>query len=129
LELPQLRVTYHHNWFNNCHSRLPSLRFGTAHIYNNVYENGETSGINSRMGAQVLVESNVFTNTRRPIITNLDSDEDGFAVELNNIFNDDLPEITQEGTFTNPPYSYNAEDVNGIESIVKAQAGNTVSFP
>ncbi len=28
-----LHVTYHHNWFYNVNSRLPSLRFGTGHIY------------------------------------------------------------------------------------------------
>jgi pectate lyase len=58
-------------------SRLPSLRFGTAHIWNNLFESAESSGINSRMGAQVLVENNVFKNVAKAIVTNLDSSEDG----------------------------------------------------
>ncbi len=39
----RLRVTLHHNYFLNVGSRLPSLRFGTAHIFNNLYENVPTS--------------------------------------------------------------------------------------
>lgn len=55
-----IRVTYHHNFFYNCNSRLPSIRFGKAHIFNNYYKNCGTA-INSRMGACVRVERNYFT--------------------------------------------------------------------
>jgi pectate lyase len=96
-DVGHLRVTYHNNWFLNVGSRLPSLRFGTAHIYNNVYENVETSGINSRMGAQVLVESNVFSNTKIPLTTDLDSAQEGFAVERDNLWGNSAPIITQPG--------------------------------
>ena len=30
----KLKVTIHHNHFSNLGSRIPSLRFGTGHIYN-----------------------------------------------------------------------------------------------
>lgn len=93
-----LRVTYHHNHWNNVNSRLPSLRFGTGHIYSSCFEDNPTSGVNSRMGAKVLVESNHFKNTRRAIITNLSSDEDGYAVERNNIFDNSDIEITQSSS-------------------------------
>ena len=56
-----IRVTYHHNHFYNCESRLPSIRFGKAHIFNNYYQNSKTA-INSRMGACVRVENNYFEN-------------------------------------------------------------------
>jgi pectate lyase len=125
----KLRITYHNNYFTNTESRLPSLRFGTGHIFNNVYENIATSGINSRMGAQVLVEGNVFDNVKRALVTNLDSAEEGYAVERNNIWRNAAPEITKEGTFTSPPYTYTVEAADKIESIVKAQAGNTIQFP
>lgn len=100
-----LHVTYHHNYWSNINSRAPSVRFGTAHIYSSCYENVPASGVNSRMGATVLVEQNSFTDVRRAVVTNLDSDEEGFAVEKNNIYNDSDIEITQEKDFT-PPYSY-----------------------
>ena len=101
----RLRVTYHHNHWKNVNSRLPSLRFGTGHIYSSCYEDNPASGINSRMGAQVLVEQCYFSNTRRAIVTNLDSDAPGAAVQRNNVFvNSDIG-ITQTGSLS-PPYSY-----------------------
>jgi pectate lyase len=100
-----LHVTYHHNYWNNVNSRAPSVRFGTAHIFSSCYENINTSGVNSRMGAQVLVEETSFTDVRRAIITNLDSDEDGFATERNNVYENSDINITQEASFT-PPYAY-----------------------
>ncbi|KAK6497038.1 hypothetical protein TWF481_002016 [Arthrobotrys musiformis] len=102
----KLHVTYHHNSFTNVNSRLPSVRFGTAHIFSNCYTDIPTSGINSRMGAQVLVEQNHFRNTKLALVTNLDSDYDGYAVHRNNIFDNSDIRITQVGSFTSPPYSY-----------------------
>lgn len=94
----KLRITYHHNSFINVNSRLPSLRFGSGHIYSNCYQNCPTSGVNSRMGAKVLVEENAFNNVPKAIVTNLDSDQDGYAVERNNIFTGtSTKQITQSG--------------------------------
>lgn len=56
-----IRVTFHHNYFYDCDSRLPSIRFGKAHIFNNYYRN-VGSGINTRMEACVRVEHNYFEN-------------------------------------------------------------------
>lgn len=101
----KLHVTYHHNYWSNINSRAPSVRFGTAHIYSSCYEDVPTSGVNSRMGAQVLVEQTSFNNVNRAIVTNLDSKEEGFASNKNNIFTNSETQITQEKEFT-PPYSY-----------------------
>ncbi|KAF9014496.1 hypothetical protein BDZ89DRAFT_1076545 [Hymenopellis radicata] len=67
-------------------SRLPYLRFGTGHIYNSFFTNIPTS----RMGAHVLVESNIFSNITLAIVTDLDSDDD---VEQNNVFMDSYTRI------------------------------------
>jgi pectate lyase len=101
----KLRVTYHHNSWTNVNSRLPSVRFGTVHVYNSCYGATDTSGINSRMGAQVLVEGSSFTNTNRAIVTNLDSKLPGFAAQRNNIFTNSPIDITQAGNLV-PPYQY-----------------------
>ena len=63
-----LRVTYYDNFFHNFDSRTPSLRFGTGHVFNNYFVNGDTA-VDSRMGAQILVQNNVFSNVDHPIIT------------------------------------------------------------
>lgn len=100
-----LRVTYHHNLWSNVNSRTPSIRFGTAHIYSSCYENVPTSGINSREGAQALVEHSSFTNVNGAIVTNLDADIQGFAVQRNNVFVNSPTAITQTGSLS-VPYSY-----------------------
>ncbi|MFD7657261.1 pectinesterase family protein [Actinosynnema sp. NPDC059797] len=38
----KLRVTVHHNVFRNVEERLPRVRFGQVHVYNNLYEPGPT---------------------------------------------------------------------------------------
>ncbi|KAF5662479.1 putative pectate lyase 1 [Fusarium heterosporum] len=121
----KLHVTYHHNYWHNVNSRTPSIRFGTAHIYSSCYEDLPTSGVNSRMGAQVLVEATAFINVKRPIVTNLDSLEEGFAAEKNNLFENSKAEITQEKNFT-PPYEYSIDPADCICELVKAKASTGV---
>ncbi|KAH9895415.1 polysaccharide lyase family 1 protein [Xylariomycetidae sp. FL2044] len=120
-----LKVTYHHNYWNNINSRTPSLRFGTGHIYSSCFEDIPTSGINSRMGAQVLVEENYFSAAKLAIVTDLDSDQEGYAVDADNVFVDSTTEITQTGSLS-PPYSYGTDPASCICSFVKSYAGTGV---
>ncbi len=117
-----LRVTYHHNYFSNCDQRMPSLRFGTGHVYNNYFING-TTGVHSRMGAQMLVQNNVWRNVGTPIETTKDSDVDGFVNQSGNDFGGGTNLITQTGTFTNPPYSFSLTATSSVISVVTAGAG------
>jgi pectate lyase len=58
------------------------------------------------MGAKVLVEHNMFNNVPRAVVTNLDSDLPGFAVERDNIFSGtSTKDITQAGQ-PDIPYQY-----------------------
>ncbi|KAL2204923.1 pectin lyase-like protein [Sarocladium strictum] len=118
----KLRVTYHHNYWNNVNSRTPSIRFGTAHIYSSCYENIPASGINSRMGAQVLVEQSSFTNVKRAIVTNLDSSQDGFATQRGNVFVNSDTTITGGSSFS-PSYAYTTDPASCVCTLLKAQAG------
>ncbi|MHC4440321.1 MAG: pectate lyase family protein, partial [Planctomycetota bacterium] len=37
-DLGKLHITFHHNWFGSlCWQRIPSVRYGRVHIYNNYY--------------------------------------------------------------------------------------------
>jgi len=117
-----LRVTYHHNWFNNVNSRIPSLRFGTGHFYNNYVVGAETA-VHSRMGAQMFVQNNVFRDTQVAVTTNRDSDEDGYANLSGNDLGGAATEISRVGTFTSPPYSYSAEPASSVVASVTGGAG------
>ncbi|MDW8810142.1 polysaccharide lyase family 1 protein [Streptomyces scabiei] len=117
-----LKVTYHHNRFSNVYSRIPSLRFGTGHFYNNYVDGAETA-CHSRMGAQMLVENNVFRNTGVAVTTNRSSDADGFANLRGNDLGGAATEISRVGTFTAPPYGYTAEPASSVVSSVTSGAG------
>jgi pectate lyase len=117
-----LHVTYHHNYFKNCDQRTPSLRFGTGHVYNNYFQTGST-GVHSRMGAQMLVQNNVWRSVSTPIETTKDSSQDGFVNQSGNDFGGGTNLITQTGSFTNPPYSYSLTATSSVISTVTAGAG------
>src|SRR5579883_2042866 len=118
-----LHVTYHHNWFYNVNSRLPSLRFGTGHVYNNYYENVGDSAIHSRMGAQMLIENNVFRNVPVAITTTGDSSQDGYANASGNDYGGATVDITQVGTFTQAPYSYTLDPTSSVIDEVSTYSG------
>ncbi|MFE9643188.1 polysaccharide lyase family 1 protein [Streptomyces sp. NPDC006365] len=117
-----LKVTYHHNQFSNVYSRIPSLRFGTGHFYNN-YVAGADTACHSRMGAQMLVENNVFRSTKIAVTTNRSSDVDGYANLRGNDLGGAATEVSRVGSFTNPPYGYTAEPASSVVASVTSGAG------
>lgn len=117
----KLKVTYHHNSFTRVNSRLPSVRFGTAHVYSSCYDGG-ISGVNSRMGAQVFVEQSSFKGVAQAIITNLDSKLEGNAREENNIFVDSPTQITKASSWK-PTYAYTADAATDACAIVAKSGG------
>ncbi|MDG6103597.1 polysaccharide lyase family 1 protein [Dactylosporangium aurantiacum] len=122
-DVGHLTVTYHHNELYNADARLPSIRFGTAHVFNNYYHD-DNNGVHSRMGAQVLVEGNVFVNVATPVKTTTLSVQDGYAVERGNVYTGCGPNlITQVGSFTSPPYPYTLESTSTVAASVTANAG------
>ena len=62
----QISVTFHHNFFDLSSSRHPRVRFGTAHVYNNFFNQVSTYGVGSAYGAMVLVENNSFDGVHLP---------------------------------------------------------------
>jgi pectate lyase len=78
------RITFHHNYFFNCSSRLPMIRFGKAHIFNNYYKDCHNA-VDSRMGAWVRVEGNYFDNVYNPVFDQ-GSAVAGRAQLIDNIF-------------------------------------------
>lgn len=118
-----IRVTYHHNHFQNCGSRLPSIRFGKAHVFNNHYQNNTDTGINSRMGAVVKIENNYFQSSNDPI-GSWDSPLSGSWEVSNNVF--DACTGSQPTASTGSlavPYAYSMDEPANVPSIVAEGAG------
>lgn len=126
------RITFHHNHWYNVNSRLPLFRYGQAHIFNNLYQNILESGINSRMGATIRIENNVFENTKNPIVS-LFSSAVGYWDIRNNQLTSTVWENSPDGVIAGPslnstgvlnlPYSFTQLPTNQVKAHVLANAG------
>jgi pectate lyase len=75
------------------------------------------------MGAEVYVERNVFSGVPDAITTTGDSDVDGYANQLNNIYDStSTTDITQTSSYK-PTYSYTPESNSTTAASVTAGAG------
>jgi pectate lyase len=122
-----LTVTYANNKWENINSRTPSLRFGTGHIYNSLYTNLIDTGINTRLGAQILLESTAFVDTENPIVFR-DSDTTGYIV-LNDVDLGGASYDVEEGTISpsDLPYTYDLVGSGNVAGAV-ADAGATLTW-
>jgi pectate lyase len=127
-------ITYHHNHFQNLNSRVPLLRFATAHAFNNFYNGIIESGMNPRIGGRIKAENNVFENAKDPIGT-FYTDELGYWQVSGNIFGPGVtwstPGDSNYPAGPNPvsttsisiPYSYSLDAASNVKSIVLNSAG------
>jgi pectate lyase len=67
-DLGKLHVTFHHNWWGAlCRERIPSVRFGRVHVYDNYYNCVDNHYCaRARLYSEVLVENNYFDNVYNP---------------------------------------------------------------
>jgi pectate lyase len=119
-----LTVTYANNYWYNINSRMPSFRFGTGHVFNS-YFLSSSDGVNTRDGAQLLVESNNFDGVDDPLY----STDAGYAVSIDNIFTGGENEAL-EGDLSDSdiPYSYTLLGSANVKAAVYGTAGATLSF-
>ncbi|KAM0276052.1 hypothetical protein ACHAQH_007138 [Verticillium albo-atrum] len=124
-----LHVTYANNHWFNVRSRGPLLRFGVAHIYNTYYDTMDT-GLNSRMGAQALIQSSYFENVGTKAIFSESSKEIGYVVAQDVVLTGKSQNQAQVGTMTasTPPYSYKLLGSANVKAAVVGEAGQTLTF-
>ncbi|KAI5362485.1 Putative pectate lyase, pectin lyase/virulence factor [Septoria linicola] len=120
-----LHVTYANNHWVNINSRAPSVRFGTAHIFNSYYDTLDT-GVNTRMGAKVLIESTAFTGAKNAIQSK-DSKTTGTA-EVKDVDLGGGANIAPKGSFGTVPYKYTLLGASKVKSAVVGTAGNTIKL-
>jgi pectate lyase/YHS domain-containing protein len=59
----KLKETFHHNWWGNgCKERMPRVRFGKVHVFNNYYSDLRSGGYCQGVGVecQIKVENNYY---------------------------------------------------------------------
>lgn len=123
------KITMHHNFYENCNSRLPLYRGGTGHVFNNYYKDIASTAINSRIGACLQIENNNFVNTINPYVSAF-SDVVGFGEIIGNSLNNSPFRFSSDthelGPCTlNVPYSYSSvlHSASQVPAIVQANAG------
>ena len=116
-----ITATFHHNWFDGSSSRHPRVRFGTAHVYNNLFGGCTTYGAGSAYGAKVLVEYNYFDGVQLPTdictypakesgVSNLQGSVAGYLYATQDVFVDRPAKARDPYPLTNVKYkSYNGE--------------------
>jgi pectate lyase len=69
----RLKVSFHHNWWtDSLDQRMPRVRFGQVHVFNNYYSNRNTSYpdntycIAAAYESELLVENNFFDESYNP---------------------------------------------------------------
>lgn len=79
-------ITFHHNWYENCKSRLPLGRQANMHMYNNYYDGSTNENMSLRAGAYAFIENCYFDNAKNPITTKNGDDKRGVAKVYNCTF-------------------------------------------
>ena len=123
-----LRITMHHNWYSTlCVERMPRVRFGQVHVYNNYFGSSSsnyTIGVGDK--AQILIESNYFDSQTLPWKDYSSSSSNKGTIHWNsgNVFvNTSVPTWISNSSVFTPPYSYSLDAGSNVKSIVMAGAG------
>ncbi|MFI5844928.1 polysaccharide lyase family 1 protein [Catenuloplanes sp. NPDC051500] len=126
-DVGHLKVSIHHNWFDNSVQRHPRVRFGEpVHVYNNYFLNNASYGAASTENAGLVVEGNYFENVPHPLYSasGYADSGPGRAVARNNVLvNSGTPEVA--GTVVEPStyYVYTLDAPSSVPSLVRAGAG------
>ncbi len=133
-------VTYHHNWWSTLSvERMPSVRFGRVHLFNNYFNApGNNYCIRTRLYAEVLAENNFFENVKNPWEQYV-TDAGGTPGKLKAVGNTEvnctwyvnpIPDsgnqsflIPGTDSVFSPSYSYTLESAANAKTSVMAGAG------
>ena len=119
----QYNLTYHHNWWHNCGSRIPLARQANIHFYNNYVTTDTTvpKGINIsyvhsiRANAYIFSEANYYFGCKN--VT-----KDGGAKGYNNVFlgcsgtNDLQDSKTRDQVYSNACAHYNGTKLDKFDT-------------
>ena len=122
-----LKVSIHHNFFDNSRQRHPRVRFGEpVHVYNNYFLNNALYGVASTMNSGVLVEGNYFSGVPYPCFSTSGYADSGPGrlVQRANVFVNSGP-CEAGGTVVEPRtyYAYTLDAATNVPALVTAGAG------
>jgi len=120
-----LNVTFHHNWWaDNVMERMPRVRFGKVHVYNNLYTaagNNYTIGLG--VNGNVRVENNVFQGVNVPLNVADYSNSASILQAIGNLFTGTSGNTAGVGSAFSPGYSYALDATSSLASSIMANVG------
>jgi pectate lyase len=121
----KLKVTFHHNWWaEGVVERMPRVRFGDVHVFNNYYSStGNNYCVAGGIEARLLIENNFFENVKDPHIF-YDGDTTAQIKQSGNEYVNatGLKNEGQGASFT-PPYQYALDPGPSVKAKVMANVG------
>lgn len=132
-------VTFHHNWYGEyCRERMPSVRFGRVHVFNNYYDCFDNNYcVRTRLDSEVLVENNYFLGVQNPWEKFTATRANGLLRATGNITNNCtfvngwvsgavvIPGNDTLGAELNPPpYTYTLTPANDVPYYIQTYAGH-----
>lgn len=118
------RITFVRCWWaEGCVARMPRVRFGQVHILNSYFNSTVSkSCVQAGFEANLLVESNLFENVKKPIDL---MDKNSTAVEVkNNTFSGVTSDTVGNGKAAfMPPYTIATLNASAVKSAVAVTTG------
>ncbi len=137
----KLRVTVHHCWFDGAsrfydtvdrkwyriQQRMPRVRFGDVHVFNNYYEDVGDYAVAARFESRLYVEGNYFRNLRDPHIirdTGM-GEKDPEMVVVDNLYDNVKGERANSGRSFQPDtyYRYDPDQAGDLPVTIMNFAG------
>lgn len=125
-DLGKMNVTLHHCWWGKgVTERMPRVRFGKVHSYNNYFASpGNNYCIRAAKGSSVLIENNYFDGVNNPHEIGNENGTAAAVTANGNLYeNGTTGSKDEKGTAFTPPYSYEMDDASGIPEMVQKCAG------
>jgi pectate lyase len=112
-----LKVTFHHNYYKNLSQRLPRVRYGEVHVYNNYYEFDERSEYDFSYAWGVGISSKTYAENNYFVFD--------YEADISRIINDYKgTSIYEEGTYVRMPGGLQ----KNVDLVAAFNAANTVQL-
>jgi pectate lyase len=121
-----LNVTFHHDWWaDHVNQRMPRVRFGQVHLFNDLYTaTGNSYCIGVGVSANILDENNAFIGVKNPIDSNSFSDGASIVQSRGNLYQGASGSMADlGGTAFKPSYAYSLDAAASVQGTVQSAAG------
>jgi pectate lyase len=130
-DMGHLSVTVHHNWFDGeggigLHQRVPRVRFGKVHVFNNFYNKMVIRGPMAAWDADLVIENCYFRDSKDPHPVEGNGSDSKLRAQ-GNIYDNSSGRIdTKNAANAFDPssfYSYELNEASDVPSLVMIGAG------